>query len=231
MNEDIIVYSCIFGEYDKINEPWDNNSEVHYILFTNNFNLKSKNWDIRYIDLKELGIEDPQRAARYIKLNPKLFLPKEHKINIWIDSCYEIRITHWDLFIKTNLINNICLYKHPCRHCVYEEIKVCSNLKLDYKNLFIKQKEKYLKEGLPYYYGLYHTAVLLRKNNEIVNKFNQLWWKELNEFSKRDQISFSYCLWKLKITPNIISPLFGFDLYKSKYFKKYKHIKERNRYD
>lgn len=228
--ENIIVYSCIFNNYDKIQEPLFIEPNVSYYLFSDKIIPNLKYWKLILIDYTKLDL-DPQRAARLIKLNPNNFLPK-HNISIWIDSCYQIRINNLKMFITLNLQDkDICLFKHPKRNCVYEEIKVCKEKKLDHSNLLEKQQEKYLKEGFPRNFGLYHTAFLIRKNNEFTNKFNKLWWKELNKFSKRDQISFSYCLWKLNYIPNTIGNYFGPNLYHSNQFKKYKHIKKREIYD
>ena len=48
--------------------------------------------------------------------------------------------------------------------------------------------------------GLFENGILLRKNNEDVVKFNDLWFKETSDWNTEDQISFAYSLWKM---PNI----------------------------
>lgn len=231
MDKKIVIFSCNFGNYDKIIEPLFKDSNVSYILFTDNSKLKTNIWKKILIDRKYLNI-DPQIAAREIKLRPHLYLPKNHEINVWIDSCYQIRVINWEQFITLNLqTKDICLFKHPKRNCVYEEINECEKLKLDYSYLLNKQKEKYLKKGLPFNFGVYHTAVLIRKNNEKIKIFNELWREELINNSKRDQISFTYCLWKLEMETDIIKKEFGINLYKSEYFKRFKHLKPHLKYD
>lgn len=231
MNKQIVIFSCNFGNYDKVRDPIFIDSNVSYILFSDRPQPHLKCWKTKIISLSELN-SDPQRVARYIKLNPHLFLPKGHKISVWVDSCYQIKVFNFISFINQNLRDkDICLFRHPKRNCVYEEIDVCNKKKLDYSIKFQQQKEEYLKEGLPYNFGLYHTAVLVRRNNKEIENFNKLWWKELNIYSKRDQISFSYCLWKFNFIPNIIKDNFGVNLYTSNQFRKFKHIKNRVVYD
>ena len=229
MNKEIIVFSCNIDNYDKIREPKFNDPKVSYLLFTDNKNIRYKVWKPIYIDSHKID-SDPQRVARYIKTHPHDLLPPTYKISVWIDSCYEICIKNFNLFIALNLFNDISLFHHPKRTNIYDEFEVCKSGQLDFSSLITNQKEKYLKEGLPETIGLYHTAVILRKNNKIIENLNNLWWKEIQMNSKRDQLSFSYCLWKLGIKADIINREFGINLYKSPYFEKYKHIRGRKKY-
>lgn len=230
MNKEIVVYTCNVGSYDKIREPVFKDPKVSYFLFTDNKCLKCKVWEIVYIDSSKIN-SDPQRVARYIKTHSHTLLPKTHKISIWVDSCYQILVDDFVSFCNINLHSDISLYKHPKRNSVYDEFDVCHKLALDYTNLINVQKEKYIKEGFPAFCQLYHTALILRKNNEIIKEFNKLWWQEISNYSKRDQLSFSYCLWKLNLFSEIINnDKYGDSLYKTIYFLRHKHQKKRNKY-
>ena len=71
----IMVYTGIIGDYDQLKEPLFTSENIEYICFTNNMNVKSKNWKIVLVD-NEHGL-DNVRLARYIKMFPEKFLQKE----------------------------------------------------------------------------------------------------------------------------------------------------------
>ena len=236
MDKDIIIYSCIFGDYDKIKEPSFVDPKTSYILFTDNPNLKSKVWDIKFVNLKELDLDiDLQRAARYIKTHPKSFLPPTHKINIWIDSSFLIKISNFNLLLSMILQkeDNFACYKHGKennrRTCLYDEANFCIEKHLANSILIQNQINKYKKEGFPKNFGLFSTGFLIRRNNEKTNNLNNIWWEEIKNGSKRDQISFTYCIWKLNFKVKEIG--IGESIYNNPFLKKYKHIREREVYD
>jgi len=49
------------------------------------------------------------------------------------------------------------------------------------------------------------------------------WWKEIENYSYRDQLSFNYIKWKNKINVKFISKRFALD-----YFKITRHLKKTN---
>jgi hypothetical protein len=225
----IIVFSCNFGNYDRVFNPKKKEEGVRYILFTDKLN-NCFGWEQKIINYKTID-GDPQRAARFIKTHPEKYLPK-HEINIWADSCYQLLIENIKSFCLKNLPKDtdISLFKHPKRICLFEELNVCRRLNLDRKELFDEQKLKYVRDKIKTNSGLYHTALILRKSNFRTNRFNDLWWEEISQFSKRDQISFSYLLQRLKINLRVISSEFGDKLYNSPIVRRRKHIRLRVRY-
>ena len=44
--------------------------------------------------------------------------------------------------------------------------------------------------------GLGENCFIIRKNNNRVKKFNEIWWEEYIKGSERDQMSFMYAVWK-----------------------------------
>jgi hypothetical protein len=224
-----IVYGCNFNNYDVVLDPLYPDPNILYILFSDQIDPKLKVWKTVITDYKEFNA-DPQRAARFIKTHPKELLPP-HNISIWVDCCYQIQIKDYDLFIKISLNNNgIACFAHPRRNTLWEEFAECLAKNLDYSKVITGQLEKYTLEvdrNLP----LYHTAVLVRKFNPEINNLNLMWYEEINNHSKRDQLSLSYVVWRKGIYMNSIPSILGINLYKSPYFKKFKHSKERNRYE
>jgi hypothetical protein len=74
---------------------------------------------------------------------------------------------------------------------------VCIKAGKDKCDIIEKQMKKYKKEKYPMHKGLIENTVILRRHNmpEVVS-LGEAWWLEIKQFSKRDQLSFSYVAWK-----------------------------------
>jgi len=203
----IILYTCNFGNYDTFKEPIFSSGIVSYIMFTDIPQL-SKVWNVKKVDWSSIT-NDPQKAARYFKINSHLLLPP-HKISIWIDSSFGVNIKDFNKFIETHLGQaDLGCHKHGregrfARGCLYEEAEVCRKARLDSATVIDAQIDRYRKEGFPEGYGLNSTGLLVRRNCLKTNQFNEIWWNEVRMGSKRDQLSQMYAIWKSGINTHVI---------------------------
>jgi hypothetical protein len=221
----IIVYSVNTGGYDELRSPDVYDPNIRYILFTDNKYFKSSVWEVNHIDFVDSKL-DNRKKARYIKINPHLVLPN-HDISIWVDHCYKPRFNNAEEFLKEIgfFNNNIMSYKHDVRQCIYSESEEVKQQRLDYDDIVNSQMSRYRIEGFPRNYGLFDSGFTIRKNNEKVNEFNDIWWNEVNNFSARDQLSQVYSSWKTDIKIEPIS--IGTSIYINKYLNpKIKHPKK-----
>jgi hypothetical protein len=225
----IVVYSCNINHYDFVKEPYPVDKRSQYILFTDVKDTYEV-WEAKYIDYKYIS-PDPQRASRYFKLNPHKVLP-EHDISVWVDFSFIIRIPNLVTFVKSTLgTNNIACYTHGCsslrRNCIYQEADVCCSVLLDDVMTMKSQMAKYKAEGFPKKYGLFSTGLIIRKNNKLVNEFNETWWNEICKGSKRDQLSQMYAAWKCDL--NIAPIKIGTSIYENDFLIKQKHKVRRRK--
>ena len=177
---------------------------MRYVIFTDAVRQTcyQDGWEIRPLLFKH---EDSARMARFHKTNSDLVLP-DTDVTIWIDGTQRIK-TDADLaaLAKSVLANrSIATFRHPVRSCVYEELRACISYRKDLAAVMTTQVERYRKEGYPPNNGLVETACVIRKHTERVKKFNELWWHEIKNGSKRDQLSFNYAVWRLGIDYQII---------------------------
>ena len=219
----IIIYTANFGNYDKVLEPIFKDHTCRYILFTDR-DLRSNFWEVVKVNLPSNS--DTQRIARYYKLNPHKVLPA-HDYSIWVDSCIKIKKFLFKDLIINNIGEVIC-YKHPVRNCLYEEARVCANLQLDYKHIIESQIERYRNLNFPENKGLFDTAIMVRQNKDSVNQFNEFWWEEVKNGSRRDQLSQMFASWKTGVIVNNFK--IGVSKMNSPYFRKKKHLRERKKY-
>ena len=208
-----VIYTCITGGYDYLSEP-KFVGNYDFICFTDNKDIKSTVWKIRDIpeDLKSLSKVKQQRC---VKICPHKYL-KEYDVSVWVDGCVEI------LSDPVKVINEalekapIGIPKHPIRNCIYEEMKACLRIKKDTAENMNPQIERYRKEGFPKAFGLPQSNIIIRRHNdEDCIKIMDTWCEELKNGSHRDQLSFSYAVWKND--SNSVCYL-DKNLYESKYF-------------
>lgn len=196
----LVIYTAIFGGHDNLKTPKISNENIQYICFSDQL-IKCPPWKIIYIKPK---FKDGRREARKFKILSHKYL-KDFKYSIWLDGSYEI-LDDLSKFVKKWLGKNcIAVKKHPVRNCLYDEALFCMKQKLDARKLIVKQINKYFREGYPKNNGLVESSILIRKHTEDVKTFNERWWWEVKNFSRRDQISFNYITYKLNMNYSIIS--------------------------
>ena len=195
MEKKIIVYSTILNGYDEIKNPEVFDSNIEYVLFTDDMSLKSDVWKILPVDFLPKNL-DLRKQSKYIKINSHLVLP-EHEISIWIDHSFEPKFDDASKMIEDIKMGNlnILAYRHSERNCLYDESQEVLKLKLETPNIVNSQMRRYYSMGFPENYGLYEAGLLIRKNNSKVKLFNESWWKEVLNNSGRDQLSQMFSSW------------------------------------
>lgn len=195
-----VVYTANFGNYDKLYDLCIKNDKVDYFYFTDNRDIKSKHWNVIYVE--KPFYEYSHKNSKYYKILPHDFL-YEYDKSIWIDSCiYNIR-TKFDYHFNHLNRYDLLIHKHPDRSCLYVEGETCIKLKKDKVEIIERQLKDYKLYNYPSNNGLFWCGFLARKHNRIIN-INELWWDEINKYSKRDQISFPFVLYKYNLRPNML---------------------------
>lgn len=197
-----VIYTAIFGGKDNLTEPKYIPDNFDFVCFTD-VDFKSDVWQVRK---EEPTHQDPVRSAKRYKILPHKFL-KDYDQSIWIDGNMLVRGDVNKLIDKYLYKNNIAFYDHArlpndSRNCVYEESDILMKMFKTgkYKDdpyLIKKQIEKYRKNGYPCKNGLISGMIILRNHNKknIVTAMKD-WWAEIEDNSRRDQLSFNYIAWK-----------------------------------
>ena len=207
-----VIYTAITGGYDNLSIPDYIDDTLDYICFTDNKELKSDFWNIRYIDNN--NNLDSVRLARKCKILCTKYLD-EYDFSIWIDG--KIKITGdiksvIDIYHQSAPI--LCI-PHYCRDCVYIEGEVCISLNRGDTEEINRQLTKYRSEKYPEHNGLIESCVLFREHhNTGLDAVMADWWNEIKYESTRDQISFPYVFKK----NNFNYDLCNFSIYNNPYF-------------
>lgn len=193
----ICVYTALTGNYDRLPEIKNKEKNIDYLCFTNNKNLKSKTWRIILVDNGDL---DNHTLSRKIKMLGHPIIDKNYDISLYMDANVEWTKSITE-FVNTYLKNKpFASFRHSSRNCIYEETKECMRLRKDSKEKIKKTVGFLEKENFPHDLGLYEMTVFIKKHNDkTVKETMNLWYEMINNYSKRDQLSFMYSAWKTNL--------------------------------
>lgn len=192
--EECVVYTAITNNYDTLKSH--NFKNVEFVAFTDE-EKQNKFWGIEKVNDQ---FNDANRNAKKHKILSHIYFPNK-KYSLWIDGSIKIKfkfdlISFFESFLQDC---DMMVFKHAERNCLYDEAKICCEMNLDVSQIIEKQMLKYKKEKIKTNLGLSECSVILRKHNEKVINFNEIWWKEICDGSKRDQLSFDYAVRKSKV--------------------------------
>ena len=197
MDGKIVVYTSLTGKRDNLRDE-QKKGKADFICYSDS-KLDSDTWTIK--PACNLFF-DNNRNAKIHKVLAHQYL--DYDYSIWIDGSVLIK-TAPEILIEKYLKNHdIAVFKHrEKRDCIYKEFEICYKKNLDDRDLMKEQIDHYKAIGYPEDSGLFECGVLIRRHNKRVEDFNNLWWGEISRYSKRDQLSFCYCLSKsnVKVKP------------------------------
>lgn len=195
----ITIYTVITGGYDSLRQPVVVDDRFSYICFSNDFTEDRIGvWEIRKIPAV---IEDLQRLSRYPKLKPHELL-SENDYSVYMDA--NLVIAHTDFYSRIMYLaaqNTILAgVKNGWRSCLYDEGFRCVLSRLDSIPKIIREMRFIKSEGFPRQFGMYEANIIFRSHHHnIVKKQSELWWNMVLNNAKRDQLCFSYTMWKYGI--------------------------------
>jgi hypothetical protein len=129
----------------------------------------------------------------------------EFQFTLWHDGSHHLMVNPWEI-IDCAFAGEMAFatFKHPKRDCLYQETEACITLKKDRPEILLEQSRRYARDGYPARRGLFETSCVARRNCDAVSHLNQLWWREIQHGSCRDQISLPYAMWKSAFTQLIL---------------------------
>ena len=190
------VYTFNFGDYDELKPPaiitpgWD------YLCFTDDAELRSDIWDVRlshrtaedrHLDNKRFAMKHSILSHRYLPgYDFSVSLGAQIKLNCNLDELLQE-------YFRTGDDLMLVFWKDDC---VYDEADGCKQRLTDDPERIDEHMRRYRAVGYPARNGLYMGGVLARWHNRAVRAMCELWWREYEQGSRRDQLSLAYAIWK-----------------------------------
>ncbi len=193
-----VVYTVMVGGYDEILQPLVLDERFDYVLFTDvKSNERLGVWEIRTFDYHN---DDKTRESRYPKMHPEELLP-EYEASLYIDA--NVQIADAQLYEKIISLNaemvdwaGVSPYPTDLQDCIYEHAYWILVNELDSEKSMLEICHFLRKEGYPRHNGLFENNAIFRKNNERCYRADTLWWDIYDRYSRRDQLSLGYALWR-----------------------------------
>lgn len=178
------IFTGIFGFYDILKKPQVITPGWNYVCYTDQ-DFASEIWEVRKVALID---NNPVLTARYYKIMFHEHIDDE--FSIWIDGSFTIN-TDLDKFMAGNFKSPMTVVKHPVRNCIYREADECIRQKRGDWKVIEKQVEAY-RSVVPKNAGLIQSGILMRQNIDLVRRNCIDWYKQVEMWSTRDQIAFTY---------------------------------------
>lgn len=200
----LVVYTCITGAYDVLSDPITTIPGVDFVCFSD-YDISRQIWQLRTPVKRQ---KNSLLTARWHKQNPHLLFP-DYEYSLWVDGNVIPASEELYSIVEALMSESVkwAGIKHPLRDDVYEEaFRIYANGRENFYRLarcvnFLK------KEGFPRHWGMMETNVILRAHNdEQVRHTDELWSSLLEEYTGRDQMTHSYCMWKTGLTMQYMLP-------------------------
>ena len=200
------IYSAIIGKYDEILQPSVVDDRFDYVLFADCLpEGKQGVWQVRRI---EYANPIKAKVARYVKTHPEALLP-EYEASLWLDANIsivgkEIYDRFVELFESGTLVASV---KHVAYDCVYNELFSVLDFRYESEEVVVKWGHELRKRDFPKHAGMFETGLLYRRHSsDIVKGFDASWWKYIDAYSKRDQLSFTVALYNASLSCELFLP-------------------------
>ena len=199
MRKRYVIYSACVGNYDAIETPLSVDDRFDYVLFSDTAIAgQSGIWDVRPLPYRH---DDPVKTARWVKCHPETLFP-DYVSSVWMDS--NIRIMDasvYEEFISVlDSTTPVCSLRHPERDCIYQEMMTVLENRLETERVVLQWGHRLFRSRYPEHNGLAETRIVIRRHSDSrVATLDRIWWKCIVNFSRRDQLSFNYALWRCQL--------------------------------
>lgn len=187
-----VIYTALFGNYDKLVDPEDVCADCDYLCFTDQENIKSNVWSI--IVIKDCDLSANLMNRKY-KILPHIYLPS-YESSLYVDANVGLKRCPIKLFERLSPCKPFFAPRHPFRNCIYQEAEECyRNGKISYAEM-LRLFSFLNSSNYPSNNGLHENNILLRKHNEKnVANLMERWFCFVKGECSRDQLSLKYLAW------------------------------------
>jgi hypothetical protein len=182
------VYSALVGRYENLQEqPIALESSIPFILFTDDPELRSSTWDVHLIEPSVAG--DAIRSARSLKIRGNGLIDSYDE-SLWIDNRVRLRVDPSVVLDSWLGEADVAIFEHSFRDRLIDEFSAVVEGGYDDPARVYEQFTYYAEErpelldSKPLWTGM----IARRKTPAVVLAMSQ-WWTEVEERSRRDQLS------------------------------------------
>ena len=188
----LVVYTALFGAHEKLLEQGvARSSSARFICFTDDASLTSSTWEIVHVE--PLFPADPRRSQRDIKIRGHQLL---HEADVWmyIDNTVRLKAPPEKVVDEWLGDADWAAINQP-QETLWEEFEKNRELSKDVESRLNEQLSDYSThhrdalDSKPVWNGFF-----VRRNNDKVASFAELWFAHVCRYAARDQLSMMVAL-------------------------------------
>lgn len=184
----LVVYTCVFGDTDPLREP-ARPGRTRFVCFTDQ-PLRSRVWEI--VQLPQQAT--PKRACRSYKQPSHEVFP-EAAATLWVDAQFVLTADPQDILRRHG--SELTGFRHPKRRRITDEALAIIRAGKGKEAAVMAQLAAYQAAGWDTERApqrvITNGGFLLRRHTDRVKRFNDLWHREVQTRTLRDQMSLDYC--------------------------------------
>ncbi|GAB2291337.1 hypothetical protein Dimus_025595 [Dionaea muscipula] len=223
---EVVVSTCTFGGVDDLYQPIGMSEasleKVCYVAFWDEITVSVQesrgqrvgedhhigNW--RIVVIRDLPFSDQRLNGKIPKMLGHRLFPRA-RYSIWVDSKSQFRRD--PLGVLEALLwrskSVLAISEHGARSSVYDEANAVVRKHKATPEEVEAQLSQYRLDGFPEdkrlngKKALAEASIIVMEHTPLTNLFMCLWFNEVVRFTSRDQLSFPYVLWRLKVLKDI----------------------------
>jgi hypothetical protein len=218
-----VLYACTNLAYDQIFTPVAMTPGVDFVLFADRRPRLVRGWQWRPYPPEMAGLSSTM-TNRFAKFFPHVIFP-EAEISIYVDANTLMLADLTPLIAEFRASGaDIGLFPHKQRFDIYEELAFATKVgKVPAADAAkgAAQVAFYRAEGLPDGHPFTENAIIFRRHgNPALAAAMDLWWQQMQTYTRRDQLSLPYVLHRSELKVKLWDWNYKFE---NPYFRRYLH--------
>jgi hypothetical protein len=195
-----LVFTCVFGGYDRVYPPVIQEPELDYVLVTDDDSVRVPGWRNHVVDISVFP------NAKAANLHYRALIHRElpsYDLSLYVDGNIRL-IGMTSRFFEPFLASGKTLgvFPHPLRRTVTDEADACIKAeKVREPQRVSAELAAYVADGFPDDQGLIETTIMLQDHRAAeLDPAMSLWWCLFEKHLTRDQLSLPYVRWKTGVS-------------------------------
>lgn len=204
----ICIYTSLFGNYDDLPlVQTDIPTGIDLIAFTDQQRLDvDSRW--KQIICPANSTSDNLSAKEY-KILPHKYL-KEYSYSLFVDANTVFTGNIEQLILMLLDSGKFTMWRHPLRTDLLKEGCAILGWRKAKPQPIIDQIKAYVSAGIPNNTGLCEGSFIWRQHSDnCITDFMEEWWRHIEMYSHRDQLSLCFLMWQKNLYPKLIDDEFG----------------------
>jgi len=187
----VVTFTSVFGGYDRVRAA----PAGPAVLFTDQQPSDARGWDVQIV--RAFDPSNLARSNRAIKLQPHQHVTADR--TLYVDGNVTLTVTPAELLAEFVRLagddHDVFTLRHSLGHTLANEPEWVARQGITRESILERQVTRYRHLGVPDGLPTAEARIILARSNASTRQFFDTWWREVREYSHRDQVSFPYAVW------------------------------------